>query len=48
MKSVPTSISYFHANSDIFNPFIDILFNFLKSKIDLDFPKFLIQNPFQI
>jgi hypothetical protein len=36
MRSVPNWISYLHANSWIFNPFLAILINFLKSKIDLD------------
>jgi hypothetical protein len=33
-------ISYFHANSWIFYPFLAILINFINSKTDLEFPKF--------
>jgi hypothetical protein len=46
MKSVPNWISYLHENSWIFCPPLAILLNFLISKIGLDFPKFIIQNPF--
>jgi hypothetical protein len=38
MKSVPNQISYLHANSWSFGPFLAILINFLKLKTDLDFP----------
>jgi hypothetical protein len=48
MRSVSTWISYLHANSWIFARFLTNLINFLNSKTDLDFPKILIQNPFQI
>jgi hypothetical protein len=41
MKSVPNWISYLHANFWIFSPFLAILFNFLKSKTNLDFTIFL-------
>jgi hypothetical protein len=40
MKNVPNRISYLHANSYIFIPRLAILFHFLESKIDLDFPNF--------
>jgi hypothetical protein len=40
MISVPDWSSYLHANSCIFSPFLAILINFLKSKIELDFLKF--------
>jgi hypothetical protein len=40
MKSDPNWISYLHANSWIISPFLTILINFLKSKTDLEFPKF--------
>jgi hypothetical protein len=45
MRSVPNWISYLHANFWIFSPFLAILINFLKLKIDLDFPKFLFKIP---
>jgi hypothetical protein len=48
MISIPNWISYLHANFWIFSPPLAILFNFLKSKTYLDFPKFTIQNPFWI
>jgi hypothetical protein len=38
--TIPDWISYLHANSWIFGPFLAILINFLKSKTDLDFPNF--------
>jgi hypothetical protein len=40
MKTVSNSISYLHANSWIFGPFLDILINFQKLKTDIDFPNF--------
>jgi hypothetical protein len=40
MISVPNQISYPHANFWIFSQSRAILINFLKSKIDLDFPIF--------
>jgi hypothetical protein len=40
MRSVPNWIYYLHANYWIFSPPLAILFNFLKSKTDLDFPNF--------
>jgi hypothetical protein len=40
MRSVPYWISYLHANSWIYNPFIAILIKFLKSKTDIVFPNF--------
>jgi hypothetical protein len=48
MKSVQNWIYYLHENSWIFSPPLAILFNFLNSKIDLDFQKLIIQNPFRI
>jgi hypothetical protein len=47
MQSVPNWISYLHANSKIFIPFLAILINFLKSKIDLDSPKFWFKIHFE-
>jgi hypothetical protein len=41
VKSVSNWISYLHANFWIFSPPLAILFNFLNSKIDLEFPNFL-------
>jgi hypothetical protein len=41
MKSVSNWILYLHANFWIFSPPLAILFNFLNSKIDLEFPNFL-------
>jgi hypothetical protein len=40
MRSVPIWISYLLANSWIFSTFLAILINFIKSKTDLNFPKF--------
>jgi uncharacterized protein involved in cysteine biosynthesis len=40
MGSVPDWISYLHANFWIFGPLLAILINFLKSKIDIEFPNF--------
>jgi hypothetical protein len=47
-RSVPNLISHLHPNSWIFSPFLAIQFIFLKPKSDLDFPKFIIQNPLRI
>jgi hypothetical protein len=47
MKSIPNWVSYLHANSWTFSPFLPILINFLKLKIDLDFPKFSFEINFQ-
>jgi hypothetical protein len=47
IKSVPNWISYLHANSWIFGPFLSILINFLNSKTDLDFPKFQFEINFE-
>jgi hypothetical protein len=40
MKIVPNWISYHHVNSWIVDPFLSIVINLLKSKIDLDFTNF--------
>jgi hypothetical protein len=47
MKSVQNWISYIHANSWSFSPFIAILIIFLMSKTDLDFPKFSFEIHFE-
>jgi hypothetical protein len=47
IKTVPNWISYLHQNFWIFSPFLDILINFLKSKIDIDFPKFSFEIHFE-
>jgi hypothetical protein len=44
MRSDANRISYLHANSWIVGPFLAILINFLKSKIDLDFPNFNLKS----
>jgi hypothetical protein len=40
IKNVPNWISYLHPNSWIFDPFLDVLINFLNLKTDLNFPNF--------
>jgi hypothetical protein len=47
IKGVPNWISYHHTNSWIFGPFLSILINFLKSKIDLNFPNFKFEIYFE-
>jgi hypothetical protein len=47
MIIVPNLISYLHANSGIFSPFLTISINFLKSKTNLNFPKFSFQIHFE-
>jgi hypothetical protein len=46
-RSVPNWISYLHANSWNFSPFLSILIKFLKSKIDINFPKFSFEMHFK-
>jgi hypothetical protein len=45
-KSAPNWIFYLHANSFIFGPFLAILIKLLKSKTDLEFPKFSFKTHF--